>query len=129
MSLYIYRQSGGIGQISTNDSYAAPLAFSISQDGAILEQRIYLRSDNPLIEGFADGQIFARDAQEPEEAWWITFADDVNGAAGSYQTTLDFTIPVGQELPIWIKIDIPGGQEQGLKTDIKIITTYTQVDA
>lgn len=128
MSLHIYETSGGLGGISQNGEMSNPITFSVSQQGAILEQRFYLRSDNPYVEGFEDGIIYAKDSTLPDESAWVQFAPDVNGAAGPYATTMNFTIPVGQELPFWIKVDVPEAQEIQIKTDISIVTDYVTVE-
>lgn len=129
MSLCIFESSGGVGQVSQNGELTNPLIFSVSQqEGGILEQRLYLRSDNPLVEGFEDGRIYARDATLPDESVWITFAPDVNGAAGDYASSMTFSIPIGQELPFWIRLDVPEAQEIQVKTDISIVTDYVTVE-
>lgn len=129
MSLQIYKNSGGIGAVSQNDTFTNPLVFEASQSGGILEQRLYLRSDNPPSEAFEDGVIFAQDSSLPDEAGWVSFAEDNNGAPDLYFPTMNFTIPVNQELPFWIKVDIPTGQEIQIKTEIGIYTDYVTVEA
>lgn len=129
MSLRIFKSSGGLGAISQNGELTNPLIFSVSQeDGAILEQRLYLRADNPSIEGFEDGIIYVRDATLPDESSWVMFAPDVNGAAGKYVAAMQFVIPVGQELPFWIKVQVPQAQEVQVKTDLSIVTDYVTVE-
>lgn len=129
MALQVYETSGGVSAISKDGSYTNPFQFSMSQDGGILEQRFYLRSDNTYNESFESGILFATDSALPDETFWIEFAHDENGGAGIYGPQLDFVLPVGQELPFWLKIDVPGGQEQQIKVDLKIQATYVQVDA
>lgn len=128
MSLRIFTGSGGIGAISQGGSLTTPLTFSISPTGGTLEQRLYMRSDQPILEGFNDGRIYAVDGTLPDESVWISFAQDENGAAGQYLPVLDFTIPVGQELPFWIRLNVPSGQEIQTKTDISIKTEYVTVE-
>ena len=129
MSLNIYENSGGQTPISKDATYTNPFLYSISQDGGVAEQRFYFRSDDPFNEAFEDCVIFSIDSSNPDESFWFEFAPDVNGAAGTYASDYHFTVPVGQELPFWIKIDVPGGQEQQIKVDVKIQVTYVQVDA
>lgn len=127
MSLVIYRSSNGQGAVSTSGSYTAPLTFEIAQTGGVLEQRLYLRSDNPSTESIADGMLFARDSTLPDESSWVGFAEDINGAAGIYDTQFTFNIGLGEELPFWIKLDVPQGQEQGTKVDISLVTRHVRV--
>jgi hypothetical protein len=129
MSLNIYENSGGISAISKDGTYTNPFSFFMSQEGGIMEQRFYLRAENPPEEAFEDGLIYATDSTAPDERFWIQFAPDVNGSAGVYADTYEFTVPLGQELPFWIKVNVPSGQEQGIKTDVKIQVSYVQVDA
>ena len=129
MSLNIYESSGGQGPISKDASFTNPFLFSMSQDGGILEQRFYLRSDDPYNESFTDCRIFAIDSAIPDESFWVEFAPDENGGAGIYASEYNFVVPLTQELPFWLKLDVPGGQEQQIKVDVKVQVTYVQVDA
>lgn len=128
MSLYIYKSSNGVSPVSQNEEFTNPVIFEVGVEGGIVEQRVYLRSDNPGIEFFTDGKIYAQDNIGFDDAQWVTFANDFNGSAGEYVSILDFEIELNQELPIWVKVDIPGAQIRGTKTDIDIITECIRVD-
>lgn len=127
MSLSIYKNSNGVGEISQNETFTNPITFEVGVAGGIVEQRLYLRSPNPNTESFTDGKIYARDNASFDDSQWVSFANDFNGSAGAYVPVLDFEIGVGEELPIWIKVDIPSAQIRGTKSDIGIITEYITV--
>lgn len=129
MSLNIYESSNGLGAISKDESYTNPFLFSMAQEGGTLEQRFYFRSDDSLNESFTDCRIYATDSSLPDESFWVEFAPDENGSAGLYDSEYNFTLPIGQELPFWLRLDVPSGQPQQIKVDVKIQVTYVQVDA
>lgn len=128
MTLRIYKGSGGIGPISQDDLFTNPVSFSVSEEGGISEQRFYLRSDTPSAEIISDGKIYAQDSVSFDDSAWISFALDADGSAGLYEEVVSFEIGLNEEVPFWIKVEVPSAQIRGTKTDIDIVTEYISVD-
>jgi hypothetical protein len=124
MTLQLYKNSGGQGAISFDGTFSNAILIDAGLQGSTTELRYFLRSDNPMGESFPSVTLFSRDATTPDESGWITFAPDVNGSAGTYGPTLTVSIGLGQEVPIWIRANIPAGVAMGNKTDISIVGSY-----
>lgn len=125
MTLQIYTGSNQEGLVSQGGTFTSPLTYHVSQNGGTSESRLFLRTDPS--EALSDGVLTAKDATLPDESAWISFAPDVNGAAGVYESTFEFDLALGEELPFWLKVEVPSGTEQGLKTDISIASQYVRV--
>lgn len=120
------RRKPGVGTppITFDNSYTNPLLFEAGKLGGSLEVKLYARSSNSLSESLTNCHLTAVDSAGLDESTWFSFALDVSGGAGVYSPTLDFEIPLGAELPIWIRVDVPANVEFGAKRDVKLRVAY-----
>lgn len=123
MALELYKLSGGYAKFSRDLSYSNPILWAASSQGGVLEAKYFLRMENSN-EYCTAGKIFAVDTAGEDESSWFSFAPDEAGGPGSYQDSMEFEIPLGGEVPVWIRVSLPDGIEQEPKDDIKVTATY-----
>ena len=127
MPIRIYKQSSGNSPVSNDDSYSNPLYYEVSPEGGILEQRHFVRMENQLTEYASNCKIYAIDSSGTDESSWFNFAPDgPEGGPGEYDTEYEFIVPLGAEIPIWIRVSLPEGLEVDPKDDIKVAIDYIE---
>lgn len=126
MGLGIYKLSGGSGAISTDLTFSNPIVFFASSSGGVVEAKYFLRMENANIEYLTNGRLYAVDSSGQDESGWFSFARDEDGGPGEYTSELLFDIPLGSEIPIWIRVMIPSALEQEPKDDIRVTAAYIQ---
>lgn len=129
MSLGIYRESGKSGLISTGGAMTSPILVEGTQDGAVVERRLFLAMTDPT-ESASDIVVSSEDLTSPDESGWVEFSLESGGVANSYSSSINIaSLPVGQELPFWIRVTIPQAEPLGFKDDITIKTEYVLITA
>jgi hypothetical protein len=123
MSLALYKFSNAQAPISKDGSYSNPVLWEVGENGGVLERKFYLRMDEEG-ESLTDGELFAIDASGTDESEWYSFAPDSNGGPGTYSDIFNFEIPLGAEVQVWIKVEVPEAIEVEPKDDLKIAATY-----
>ena len=122
--LGLYRLTNGGGQISDDNTFSNPVVWESSQLGGIVEGKYYLKMENPDVESLTGGTLYAVDSAGVDESFWFSFAPDEAGGAGEYASQFAFEIPLGSEVPVWIRVDIPSGIELEPKDDVRIAASY-----
>lgn len=123
MGLGLYKLQGGLGAISKDFTYSNPVIWEVGTHGGILEGKFYLRVEDSLNQALTNGKIFAVDTSGADESFWYSFALD-DGGPSTYVDVLDFEIPLGSEVPIWIRVQVPEALEIEPKDDVRIAATY-----
>lgn len=126
MALGLYKLTNGQGQITTDNSFTNPILFEAAPVGGVIEGRFYLKMENSNIEYLTEGVLYAVDTTETDESSWFQFAPDESGGAGVYADTFEFEIPLGAEVPVWIKVTVPAGTSPEPKDDVRITASYIQ---
>ena len=124
MAVNIYRLPNKESLVSTGDM-SNPIKWDLANttEAKILDQRLFLAVDNVGVEQ-ADGVLSSVDKSGSDESSWYKFAADVEGVAGTYGDTLEFTIDGSGETPFWIRLYVPEGIQAEPKTDLKILLSY-----
>ena len=127
MPLRIYKESDGVGPISYDNTYSNPILYEVSPDGGILEKRYYIRMENQLTQYATNCRIYAIDASGTDDTDWFSFAPDgPEGGPGTYSSEYNFIVPLGAEIPIWIRVTVPDGLEIEPKDDVSIAIDYIE---
>lgn len=129
MGVRLFKASGGQGEISFDGSFTNPILWEVSQQGGILERKYFVRMESLLDEYATDCRIYATDGVDEDETSWVTFAFEENGGPGEYQSELNFHIPLGSEIPVWIRTEVPEAVTLGAKTDVKVEISYIRHEA
>lgn len=124
--LGIYKYSGGVGQITSDETFVNPIAWSASSSGATIEQMFYLRMESPSAEYLTDGVLYCIDIEGSDESSWVTFASDLGGVPDTYGAPFLFDLAADEELPVWIKIDVPSSWSPNPKYDLRIACDYAR---
>ena len=124
MGIAIYKEQGGVGPISYDSSFSNPILWEVAQKGGILEHKYWVKMEDINGEYATNCLIYAVDSEGDDDTSWMQFARDDNGGAGEYVDQLQFDVPLGSEIPIWIKVDAPTGVDLGPKTDLKVEISY-----
>lgn len=124
MALGLFKLSNGQGQISSDGSFNNPILWEASINGGVLEARYYLKMENANVEYLTSGTLYAVDAAGPDESSWFSFAPDEAGGPGEYSDTFEFELPLGSEMPVWIRVEIPSGIENEPKDDVLVTASY-----
>lgn len=124
MGLGLYKITDGQGQISTDGTFSNAVLWEVATDGGILETRYYLKMENSSTEYLTQGTLYAVDAAGTDESGWFSFAPDESGGPGVYDSTFEFEIPLGSEVPVWIRVMVPSGIEAEPKDDVRVTASY-----
>ena len=124
MVLGLFKLTNGQGQISADETYSNPATWETSPTGGTLETRYYLRMDNANVEYLTDGRLYAVDVVGEDESGWFTFAPDEAGGPGEYASDFEFELELEEEVPVWIRVQIPSGIDTEPKDDIKLTCSY-----
>lgn len=124
--LGLYKYSGGIGAITDDETFVNPIAWSASSSGATIEQMYYLRMNSPSSEYLSDGVLYCTDIEGTDESGWVSFAADLSGVPDTYDSTFLFSLALDEELPVWIKIEIPAAWTPNPKYDLRIACDYAR---
>lgn len=126
MALGLYKLPDSQGQISSDNTYTNPVVWETSPAGGVLEKKYYLRMENGNVEYLTNGRLYAVDVSGEDESGWFSFAPDEAGGPGIYSTEFLFEIPLGAEVPVWIRVELPSGLETEPKDDVRIAASYIQ---
>lgn len=124
MALGLYKLSNGQAPISSDGTFTSPIVWEASTVGGVLEARYYLKMENANVEYLTSGTLYAVDAAGPDESGWFSFAADEAGGPGEYSDTFEFELPLGSEMPVWIRVEIPDGIEVEPKDDVLVTASY-----
>jgi hypothetical protein len=84
--------------------------------------------ENPSSQYLTNGRLYALDAAGADESDWFSFAADENGGPGEYEDEFLFEIPLGAEIPVWVRLTVPDGIEVEPKDDIKVSASYIEFE-
>lgn len=126
MPLGIYKLTDGQAAFSNDHTFSNPILWESSTGGGVLEQRVYLRMEDANTQYLTEGRLFAIDSSGIDESGWFSFAPDEGGGPGTYESEFLFEIPLGSEIPVWIRVEIPEALEEEPKDDIRISATWLE---
>lgn len=123
------------GKLSTGDM-TYPVIFKTDPAGGVYERRLYLRHDdltgnNPSSSyGISVG---GTDTSGSDESTWVQVAEDVDGLPGSYSLPGEAKslgdVLGGEIKPFWIKVTMPNDVQYGVRTDIKLQISGSDIEA
>lgn len=122
MGLLMFKNTGGVSEVSSDASYSNPILWNETQDGGTTETRYFMTMEAG--EYATDGVVYAEDSLDDGRESWFEFAEDGSGGPGTYASTLNFEIDEDEEVSFWIKVVMPTGQAIGVNDDIQIKASY-----
>lgn len=129
MGLRLTKFGDGHGEISYDGSFESPAKWMATAAGGKLEAKYFLSMEDPYLEYASNGRLYATDASGEDESHWFKFAPDVNGAPGTYLSEFLFHLDFGDEVPVWIMVDVPAGVDEDTRQDISIAASYIRLEA
>lgn len=132
MPVGIYEDGSPNSLLSENGELTNPLIFKVGNDGATLEQQLFLRHTSLSGEGAessADVSIRGLDLSTASDDVdsWVQIAQDSSGAPGTYGSggapVVIGNVNLGEALPFWVKVTVPANSEVGAREDLALNLT------